>query len=344
MATKYGYMIYVFRVHRHGEAKSPLVLGQLAKRDDETQKPEDALTVLYGALRAMTAQRYSGSNNRHIHAKNVTGLGRTVRFSVSVGQSGQRSEFYGPADTDKPVFERKDEHIESNVRRGLVVAPSGSSAGLLILEVHGRSGAKSLLVPLLSKLFRHHTGLILNVASVVDEAALQKFIAEAHAHEITLRRTGLPRDIADAVEMAPDDAPAGKMELKITPGKLRRFQQAIIGRLRGEDSQSRRALLQMHGLQFDELSVGMTVGERRTTLTVTADNVPTFVYDIRSRDIPDDALFYREVLAAVREMASAVGVNVRPGWEDGAWSPEAQAFSLTLPQEGPDSDSTSDEP
>ena len=130
------------------------------------------------------------------------------------------------------------------------------------------------------------------------------------------------------------------MELKITPGKLKRFQQAIVGRLQGENSESRRTLLHAHGLQFDELSVGMTVGERRTTLTVTAESVPTFVYDIRSRDIPSDDVFYSETHAAVREMAVAVGVGVTPGWEDGGWSPEAQAFSLNLPQEGPDSDST----
>ena len=241
------------------------------------------------------------------------------------------------------MFRRRDEHIETNIRRGLIVVPSRASAGLLALEVHGRSGAKALLVPVLARLFRRHTGLVLDVDAVADESALQKFIAEAQAHEITLRRTGLPRDIADAVEMNPDDAPVGKMELKITPGRLKRFQQTLIGRLRGDD-QTRSALLQMHGLQFDELSVGMEVGERRTTLTVTADSVPTFIYDIRSHDVPGDDLFFSEVLASVREIAPAVGVNVTPGWEDEKWSDDARMFSLTLPPEESDDDADPDTP
>lgn len=335
MATKYGYMIYVFRVHPY-RSKDPVVLGQTGGAGQQ-----DALTVLYGALRAMTVRRIS-EKSKHIQARKVDGIGRTIRFSVSVGQSGQSSEFFGPADTE-PVFKRRDEHIETNVRRGLVVVPSRAAVGLLVLEVHGRSGAKALLVPVLARLFRQHTGLVLDVDAVADEAALQKFIAEAQAHEITLRRTGLPRDIADAVEMSADEAPVGKMELKITPGRLKRFQQALIGRLRG-DNQTRSALLQIHGLQFDELSVGMEVGERRTTLTVTADSVPTFVYDIRSHDLPSDDLFYAEVLASVREIAPAVGVNVTPGWENEKWSDDARTFSLTLPPEESDDDAETDTP
>ena len=94
-----------------------------------------------------------------------------------------------------------------------------------------------------------------------------------------MRRSGLPADIADEVELSRDDAETGKLELKITPGKIKQFQRQVISRLRGDDT-ARRRLLQLHGLEFDELSVGMTVGERQTTLTVTADRVPTFVYDL----------------------------------------------------------------
>jgi hypothetical protein len=334
MATKYGYMIYVFRAHPYRSPDEAAVLGQLGGRGEQ-----DALTVLYGALQAMTARRIS-EKSKHIQARTVEGVGRTIRFSVSVGQSGQSSEFFGPTDS-VPVFTRLDEHIETNVRRGLVVVPSRATVGLLALEVHGRSGAKALLVPILARLFRRHTGLVLDVDAVADEAALQKFIAEAQAHEITLRRTGLPRDIADAVEMNAEQAPAGKLELKITPGRLKHFQQALIGRLRGDDP-TRSALLQMHGLQFDELSVGMEVGERRTTLTVTADSAPTFIYDIRTQEIPDEQRFYDEVVGSVREMAPAVGVNVTPGWDNEKWSDDAHQFRLNLLPEESDDDAEPD--
>lgn len=337
MATKYGYMIYTFKVHRHGSVESPEELGHF---DGE----HDALVSLYGALRGLATRRVSDSKNRHIRAKGVKGIGRTVRFAVDVGQSGQSSEFYDPDDDEKPVFERQDQHIETNARRGLVVAPSRATTGLLIMEAHGRSTAKSLLAPQLARIFRYHSeGYILSIASVVDEAALKKFIAEARAHEITLRRTGLPSDIADAVELSRDEASVGKMELRIVPGKIRWFQQTLISKLRGDNS-TRRKLLQLHGLEFDELSVGMTVGDRRTTLTVTADHVPTFIYDIRTRGVPDDERFYNEVLATVREIGPAVGVSVTPGWDDSAWSDEAQDAILTLPPEGPDHESTQDQP
>src|SRR6266508_150594 len=334
--TKYGYVVHTFRVHPWGK-KEPLSLGDF-------DAGRDALPLLYGALRGLTQQGIT-VGTRHLRVKTLNAIGRTVQFSVEVGHSGQTSQFFDPDDNSKPVFERSDRHIETGIRRGLVVAPGKSSAGLLIMEVHGRSGAKTLLAPTLSKIFRHHTDFVLEIAAVADQSALEQFIAQAHAHSITLRKSGLPTDIADMVEINHKDASAGKIEMRITPGnKLKQFQQGLVDRLRGEGD-TRQRLLHVHGLEFDELSVGMTVGERQTTLTVTADRVPSFVYDLScGATAPSDDLFFDEVMDTVREIGPAVGVIVTPGWDTGDWSADAAAMILEVPEEGSDDGPTTDEP
>jgi hypothetical protein len=149
-------------------------------------------------------------------ARGTSCVGRTVQFNVEIGQSGRTSQFFDPvAASDEPVFERADRHIETGLRRGLLVAPNRCTVGLLVTEVHGRSGVKSLLAPTLSRIFRHYTDHVLDIAAVVDEDALRQYLDAADIKEITLRRTGLPTDIADAVLFTAKDAEAGKLEMKI---------------------------------------------------------------------------------------------------------------------------------
>jgi hypothetical protein len=70
---------------------------------------------------------------------------------------------------------------------------------------------------------------VLDIASVVDEAALQQFLAEADIREISLRRTGMPTDIADAVEFSSEEAEAGKLELKIKPAsRIKQVQRGLV--------------------------------------------------------------------------------------------------------------------
>lgn len=329
----YGYVVHTFRVHKWGKRDEAGPLGNFDGHG------ADALPYLYGALRGLT-QSGVNDRNRHLRVKAVEGVGRTARFTVEIGQSGQTSQFFDSIDGTQPVFERNDRHIETGLRRALIVAPTGSTNGLLVTEVQGRSGARTLLAPALSRIFKFHTEHILDIASVVDETALEQFIAEAQAHTITLRKSGLPTDIAEMVEIQSKDAPSGKLELRITPGnKVRQFQKSVVARLRGDDG-SRRQLLQVHGLNFDELSVGMTVGDRRTTLTVTADRVPTFVYDLPGRTPVTDDAFYADAKATVREIASAVGVHLGQGWQTGKWSAKATRNLLTVPEEANDGPAT----
>jgi hypothetical protein len=325
--TKYGYALFAFTVHRHGS--KPAVLGAF----DEGSA--DALPILYGLLRGLQKEAVS-SKDRHLKVKNVTALGRTVRFAVKVGNSGQSSEFYDRDDEDTVIFTRNDRHIEHTTLRGLLVVPGGSITGLLAMEVHGRVGAKTLLAPELSRRFRAFSdNHILDIDAVADEDGLAKLLEEAQARQITLKRRGLTADVANAVEISSDDAETGRLELKITPGRVKQFQRLLITKLRGENDSTRQRLLHMGGIDFDELSVALTVGERNTTLTVTADRVPSFVYDLpRGRTPPDDNSFYREVLHTISDVASAVGVTVGAGWDTGTWSEEALKKRLILPQEG----------
>ncbi|MEU5914830.1 hypothetical protein [Micromonospora sp. NPDC047527] len=324
--TKYGFSLLAFNVHRHGATAEPL-----GAFDGGTG---DALPILYGILRGLQTEGVS-SKDRHLKVKRVTPFGRTVRFAVRVGNSGQSSEFYDRDDEDTIVFTRNGRHIEHTTLRGVLVAPGNSVTGLLAMEVHGRVGAKTLLAPELSRRFRAFSdNHVLSIDAVADEDGLVKLLEEAQARQITLRRRGLTSDVANAVELSAEDAEAGRLELRITPGKVKQFQQRLIAKLRGEDDSTRQRLLHMGGIDFDELSVALTVGDRNTTLTVTADRVPSFVYDLaRGNTPPDDDSFYREVLKTINDVVTTVGVTVGAGWDTGTWSEEALKIHLTVPQE-----------
>jgi|GEM_PF-4147761 hypothetical protein len=323
---KYGYTAYTFRVHQHGHPDEPLRLGGFGTG-------QDALPLLYGAFQGLMRQSVT-EGYRHLRCTHVHPIGRSVRFEVEIGHSGRSSRIFEPDDDNKPVFERAERHIDSKARRGLLVVPSASTAGLLLLEVQGRSGAKALLAPTLKRMFRAATDHILDLASVADQGALERYLAEANIRNILLRRTGWPSDVADAAEFDPEDVEEGKIEMRLTPGKIKLYQRRLVERLRG-DSDVRGRLLQLYNIDFDELSVSMDGPERRTTLTVTGDNIPTFVYDLSGRGRPSDEVFYTELAAGVGEIARAVGVHVGEGWQAGEWTPTMLDTLLTVPQEVP---------
>jgi hypothetical protein len=325
--AQYGYMVYTFRVHRHGKGEH-LSLGRLPGG-------QDALVCLYGLLRGLEKESYKQKKN-YLRILQVDPRGRVIQFKLQVGQSGYTSKIIDPIDGDTVVFDRSDHHVEAGERRGVIIAPFHSRVGLLILEVRGRSSAKTILAPALKKGFRCHTQLILNIEAVVDEEALKEYIAKANVKAITLRKTGLPGDIAEAVSMREADAQRGKLELRITPGRIRQFQRDIVSRLRG-DGGVRRRLLEVGGLEFDELSIGMEVGTRKTTLTVTAERIPSFVYDLGS-ELPSDDAFFDEVRAGSEEIGEAVGMTVSAGWDAGSWTDESLSVVLALPAEVAHSD------
>jgi hypothetical protein len=323
--TKYGYIAYTFSIHKHG-SHDALPLGNIGTG-------QDSLVLLYGMLRGL-GDKGIQSGNRYLRADSVEGSGRTVKFRVAVGQSGVTANILDPDDDDKLVFKRADHHIEASIRRGLLVTPTQSRSGLLILEVYGRAGAKSILCPALKRSFRHHTGLILDFAAVVDEEALRQYLEQAAIKGITLRRSGLPSDIADVVELAQNDTNVGNLELRITPGRIKAFRQNLVDKLRGDD-RARRSLLQVGGLDFSDLSITMEVGQRKRTLTIDADRVPSFIYDLPGAAALSDDAFFKEALASVDEIARAVGVTVGASWQDTQWSPDALSTTLELPAEEP---------
>jgi hypothetical protein len=328
----HGYVVYSFRIHKFG-SKEFLPLGAL-------EGGEDALVLIYGALRGLQ-DRGVKEGNKYLHAGVIQPRGRMVRFKVDVGQSGSSSTFVDPEDEDRVVFRRSTHHVETSVRRCLLVAPTLSRTGLLVLEVHGRSGAKTILCPALKRAFRKHTGLIVDITAMVDEAALEHYLTQAALHEVTLRRTGLPSDIADAVDIGATESSAGSMELRISPGGIKRFASGLVAKLRG-DQGARSRLLHVGGFEFSDLSVTMDVGDRRRTVTITADRLPNFVYDIpHHREITDE-IFYGEVIASIDEIAEAAGVAVGTSWQDGEWSAEALATMLEIPaEEGTDDEASS---
>jgi hypothetical protein len=333
--TTYGYKFFTFSMHRHGSDKAlALVLGNLSESlsGELAASPphkNDALVAMYGILHGLQGQRVD-ERHSHLSVDSVAPLGRCIRFTVELGTSGQTSTFRDPDAGDRSVFNRADRHIETNKRRGLLVVPTNSTVGLLALEARSRTTGMTLLSTSFKRGIRHHTTLITDFDAIVHQEALDKFLEEAKVNAVTLSRRGLPADIADQLEVRQPEAHLGTMQLTISRGKIPAFKQQLTSKFR-QDDQARDRLLSVGGFDFDELNVKLKVGERQTTLSISADQAPAFVYEIATRQPPTDEEFYQEVLAMVPEVGPAFGVYVGANWHDGVWSQPARETKLVLP-------------
>ena len=320
--ANFGYMFFTFSVRKHGQ-RTPLPLGGLVDAPGQLDPSKiDAVVTLYGILNFLKGRRVT-EKHRHFTLRAVEPTGRCLRFSYDLGTSGQQSDFRDPAAaTDSPVFVRTDRHIESNLRRGLLVAPTNSMVGLLALESQSRSTGREQLTALLKRGVRDHTGLIVDFDAVVHQDALNAFLAQAQLDSVSLKRRGLTHDIAELLEVGAPEQHLGNLELKITRGRMSALKQKLIEKFR-EDDTARNRILSIGGLNFNDINMQMKVGERSTTLTIAADKMPSFIYHLSSTQRPSDEHFYGEVTAMVTEVARAFGASVGASWQAGAWSADA---------------------
>lgn len=331
--TSYGYMFFTLSVHKHGEATNPLVLGDLLPDTPPSAKVQksktDAVVTFYGVLNGLRGKRID-EKNRHLTITSVAPAGRCIRFTTELGTSGQSSIFVDPDADDEPVFMRQGRHIETNQRRGLLVVPTNSTVGLLALESRSRSTGRDQFTAVLKRGVRAHTGMIVDFDAVVHEDALEAFLEQAHIKAITLRRQGLPTDLAEQLEVLQPDAPYGRLEMTISRGRKGEFKQLLANKFR-RDADARNRLLRAGGLGFDEINVRMEVGDRSTTLSVSANQMPSFVYHLSSQDMPTDQHFYDEVMTMVPEVAKAFGAIVGGDWQSGEWSSEVLETVINIP-------------
>ncbi len=181
--------------------------------------------------------------------------------------------------------------------------------------------------------------MIVDFEAVVSMEALQHYLEQASVQSITLRRTGLPSDVADAVEFGPQQSEVGRLKLTISPGSVKTFVKTLPDKFR-TNADARRQLLQVGNLDFEDLSIQFHDGERQTTMELSADRVPSFTYILSSREAPKDDDFYTAVLATVAAIAHRVGVVVGAGWQAGEWQDGPTSLRLALPaQEVPVDDS-----
>lgn len=204
---------YTFQIHRHGKKGEPRTLGELLHPAGSAEAAavgwkNDAIQVLYGVLRGAD-QRVEDRRQRHLAIKTVIAVGRTIRFTAELGTSGVSSDFFDPHTDDEPVFTREDRHIEAEPRRALLVVPTHAKTGLLALEARGRATGRDQIQSLIKKSVRHYTQLVVDFEAIVSMDALQRYLEKAAVHPITLRRTGLPSDIADVVEFGPQQSDVG---------------------------------------------------------------------------------------------------------------------------------------
>ncbi|AEA27899.1 hypothetical protein Psed_5772 [Pseudonocardia dioxanivorans CB1190] len=323
----YGYMISQVCARKHA-VKEPLRLGTLRPADDPSESGgADALELLYGIMHGLVDHRLTtGSDKtRHLTIKSVTGIGRCVKFTYEIGRSGQASTITDPDDdSGSAPFNRSPRHIETqhHPRRGLLVLPDRSTAGMLVVEAHGRSTRRDVLRDELKRSFRRVTdGLILDVDPVADAAALARYLEEANINAINLRRYSIPHDLAENMGQA-EEAGSFSMKTQITGP----FKRVFLKRLQNE-SDVRRRLLVMNDLDYNELNVETQSGDRTLTMSVIGDQAPRFINVIGSSR-PSDQDFYASVNGSVSEVASGLGVSLPSNWATEGWSPEGAAYRI----------------
>ncbi len=318
----YGYTIHQFQVHPHGKPDEALRLGTLEAPDVPGDAGTDALDVLYGLLYGMVGHPVAdrADSTRRLELTSVHGVGRCVRFSGDLGRSGQESQIIDPGDGS--TFQRTSRHIENVARRGLLVVPDHSTAGLLIVEAYGRTTGRRLLADDLKRTFRSYTERILDFLPAVDSKALAAYLEQAKINAIRLRRYKLPSDVADQLEMEGDQVDAGELDTFVR-GPIKR---TILNRLQHSED-ARRRMLVIGGTEYNEASVQVQVGSRPLTVDITSDRAPKFITVIGPRR-PTDEQFYAEVTAAIPDMAPGVNVRLAHEWATKPWSDEQRQFMI----------------
>jgi hypothetical protein len=124
----------------------------------------------------------------------------------------------------------------------------------------------------------------------------------------------------------------GRLEMKISRGNIPEFTRRLTTKFRRDD-QARQRLLSVGDLHFSDLNVKMQVGERSTTLSISADQMPSFVYYLKSAGMPTDQHFYSEVLQMVPEVGRAFGALVGSDWQAGTWSAGSLATVVEVPKQ-----------
>lgn len=333
----YGYMVYRFNVHRHGKAGSPLRLGTLEDPNEPGDAGTDALDIVYGILQGMVGIPVTDAKSKHLTIETVTGVGRCVRFTCQLGQSGQESQISDPEDTESPAFRRTARHVEAIPSRGMLIVPNRSVHGLMVIEAHGRRTGRELFQGEVKRLFRVATSetLIMNFTPAIDEVALAQYLANAQVNSIGLRRNTIPKDLAEVMEMEQEEKSAGTLNMKVQG----RFKRDILHKLQ-QNAEARRRMLTVDGLEFDELNVKVQVGDRQTTVSVTGDQMPMFINVIDPKHRPPDDRFYSAVQAEVPQISRGLNVQLTGDWASRPWSEERKAFIIERPQPGgPDDES-----
>ena len=325
--TSYGYIVSTFRVRRRYKKGEPLELGAF-------DGYSDALHQIYGLLMGLTDTGFTETKSaRHLKITSTNPIGRMIKFTAHVGNSGQTSQIFESDRDPSPIFDRRNHHIESSPRRGLILGAAQANGGLILLEVQGRSGMKTLLESALTKGFQHyHPEFILDVARISDEAALKKYLDAAALQHVILRRSSIPRDVADVYEFSPQVADSGKLELKITPtGTIRGIIDDLVRKF---NTPQRNQMLEIGNIHFDDIKIAMQSGNRKVTMNITSESIPTFVYDLEhDSDPPTNEEFYTQTLDAIQEVSRALGLRLAPGWSEGDWSDDVLKLVLEQPTE-----------
>lgn len=349
MPRSYGYLIWKVFLHKHGRIDEPLRLGTLQPLDSTEETPADgpvALRTFYGVLRGLVGSEIKdASGEKRITVKSVNGDGQCVRFSMDLGRSGEESDIFDPGQ-DQPVFQRKRHHIDTTKRRGMLVLPDRSPAGLLILEAHGRGTGKDLLAAELKRIVKAHTDrLITEFPDLADPGALAEYLKQADIKRVTLKRTGVPEDIANGIGMLFDEAEVGRLELQIKQSRRFPWRRDVLTKLLEAEGDQRRQMLTVNGLEYQELNVQVAVGRRRTTVSVTGQQAPSFIYLMDPADErPSDDVFYAQVNETVADVAEGAGVRLGSTWASQPWSEASRGFIIERPAQEESDESANEGP
>jgi hypothetical protein len=307
-------------VHEKYRTSTKRPLGSLRAGDD-------LLHLLHGLLvdSAVTDDKAL----RYLSIETVRPLGRTLLVEAQVGRHGEPGNTVNVR-THAVEHARGRDSSSTVPARALAVVPEAGQDGLLFFEHVGGLSPSADILRLLEKAFKHRYGdeFMLKTPALVEP---QAWLDAAKLETVTAVAHSWSSDIADQAKTRV----LGRRRIVTSPPEGQRFFPDLFWQALRSGTYDRAKLLGVTEGDIDEIVVEAEANGRGKKFILGKERRPSVRHLLADKDEPEpDADAVRAFcLDLAPDLLSAVGGGWDRRWEAGAWSAEALATRMEVPDD-----------
>jgi hypothetical protein len=291
----------------------------------------DLRDLAHGFLTDIRRAAFIDEEPKHyLTIENINPSGRTIRFAGRYGRYGQRGDNIIDVDSGQSIHELGDKDAYTTRLRNMIVVPSGDETGFFLAERYGGRGLASMFLRQFGLAFRQRfesDEYILHSEGLTNGEAWQEFLEEAELARVRVIRYRVPTDIADDVE----GLHVYNLSYSATPTRGQRFFPRSVrdGLLNGTTKPQTILGLDLD-MEFNETRLEMVGAEWQKDFALEQERTPILIYPLCDDNDPrpTDTEVYEQMAEAVTELCPSLGVELAPGWQQGAWTRDALAVPL----------------